>query len=65
MSLGKILKTLMVGDADILESKNDLKNCIANYSRALSEIVGIPAILEVREIVKGTGSCLQHEFDRQ
>ena len=56
--LGKIVKTFFLGDVEITDSKAYLDNCVENYHRALSNIVGIRMIIKVWEIVKGTCSCL-------
>jgi hypothetical protein len=63
MRLGKVVKTLFLGDEQIIDSKAYLDNCIENYSRALNDIVGIRMIIKVWEMVKGMCSCLECEFN--
>ena len=63
--LGKVVRTFFLGDVEITDTKAYLDNCIESYSRALHDIVGIRMIIEVREIVKGTCSCLECKFDHQ
>lgn len=57
--IGRLAKTFFVGDTDIVASKAFLDECIENYSRALRDMAGIPMIIEVREMVKGTYSVLK------
>ena len=52
--LGKVVKTFLLGDLKVTNSKAYLDTCVVNYSRALIDIIGVPMIIEVREIVKGT-----------
>jgi hypothetical protein len=65
MRLGKVVKTLFLGDVEITDSKVYLDNCVENYHRALSDIVGIRMIIKVWEIVKGTCSYRECNFDHQ
>jgi len=53
---GRVVKTLFLGDANVIDSKAHLDVSIENYHRAISDIVGIRMIIKVWEIVKGT--CL-------
>jgi hypothetical protein len=55
----QVVKTFFLGDAQIIDSKAYLDNCVENYHRALSSIVGIHMIVKVWEIVKGICSCLE------
>ena len=63
--LGKVVRTFFLGDVEITDSKAYLDDCVESYSKALHDIVGIHMIIKVWEIVKGTCSCLEYEFDRQ
>ena len=47
-----MVKNFFLGDVEITDSKAYLDNCIADYHRALGNM-GVRAIIEVREIVKG------------
>ena len=50
--LGKVVKTFLLGDVKITDSKAYLNNSVENYHRTLSDIVGIRMIIKVWEIVK-------------
>ena len=52
----RFVKTFVLGDPEVVDSKAYLDTCIENYHRALSDIVGIRMIIKVWEIVKGTCS---------
>jgi len=64
-SLGKVVKTIVLGDVEILDSKAYLQNCVESYHRVISQVVGNRMIIRVGEMVKGTCSSLECEFDRQ
>lgn len=49
-----MVKTLFLGDKEITDSKAYLDNCVDNYSRALTEIVGVRIVIKVWEMMKGT-----------
>jgi hypothetical protein len=63
--LGKIVKTLFLGDVKVNDSKVYLDSCVENYSRAIHDIVGVRMIIKVWEIVKGMSLCFKCEFDRE
>jgi hypothetical protein len=65
MNLGRVVKTLLLGDLEITDSKAYLDTCVENYRRALSDIVVIRTIIKVEEIVKGTLPCFECEVDCQ
>ena len=51
--LGKVLKVFFQGDETITDSKAYFEKCVDNYSRALSNIVGVRMLLKVYELVRG------------
>lgn len=56
-----MVKTFFLGDDEINDSKAYLAICVENYHRTLSG-VGVRMIIEVREIVKGISSLLEHDL---
>jgi hypothetical protein len=52
--LGKIAKTFFLGDTKIVDAGQYLESCVTNYRRALLDVVGIPLIIETRELLKGS-----------
>lgn len=50
---GKIVKVFFAGGEQITDSKVYLQTCVDNYSRALTNVVGIRVLIEVREMLKG------------
>lgn len=51
--IGRVIKVFFAGDAKITDSKTYFDKCVANYSRAINDIVGVHTILKVWEVVKG------------
>ena len=52
--IGKVIKAFVQGQDHITGAKAYLERCVDNYSKALSNIVGIRMLIKVWEIVRGT-----------
>jgi hypothetical protein len=64
LTAGKIIKTFFLGDDKITDSKAYLEKSVDNYTRALSNIVGVRMIIKVWEIVKGNKLSFGQEINR-
>lgn len=51
--IGKVIKAFVQGQDNITGARVYLERCVDDYSKALSNIVGIRMLIKVWEIVRG------------